>query len=60
MRIAVTVDELEIEKAVKDLGAENIFADVMAPDSISHPRGSVHDPKKLAMLLDDLRIGGKI
>jgi uncharacterized cofD-like protein len=58
--IAVTVDELEIEKAVKDLGAENIFADVMAPDSISHPRGSVHDPKKLAMLLDDLRIGGKI
>lgn len=50
----------ELDHSVKQLGAENILADVALYSSIEQKRGLTHDPKKLANLFIELRRGGKI
>ncbi|MGA0986154.1 MAG: gluconeogenesis factor YvcK family protein [Candidatus Nanopelagicales bacterium] len=53
-------DLTQLETAVSQLGAENLFVDVTLLTSEQNMRGLVHDYKKLALIFNELRIGGLI
>jgi uncharacterized cofD-like protein len=50
----------QLEAAVSQLGAKSLLADVTLLTSEQNTRGLVHDYKKLALVFDELKIGGLI
>lgn len=50
----------QLESAVGKLGAVNLLEDVTLLTSEQNMRGLVHDYKKLALLFNELKIGGRI
>ncbi len=53
-------DSPQLEAAVSQLGAENLLADVTLLTSEQNTRGLVHDYKKLALIFNELKLGGLI
>ena len=53
-------DNQQLASAVSQLGAKNLLEDVTLLTSEGNARGLIHDPKKLALVFNDLKIGGYI
>ena len=50
----------ELDYAVDQLGAINLMEDVTLLTSEPNVRGLIHDPKKLALVFNELKLGGSI
>lgn len=50
----------QLETVVHQLGAKNLMEDVTLLTSEGNVRGLVHDSKKLALVFNELKMGGKI